>query len=151
VNERALLQIITTLSQKRWKVGLLIEDERGIFDRMWQTHPIPHVERIDLIDELFVEILQRSDAVLGAFFEDDFSEWLAGRIQKNAGRKAVVCTQLDAWLATCGRIKALEFFGHFAMRDYVVPVLLVTAQRALVKNSHFPVEQSWSVRGMETA
>jgi len=149
VNERALLRSITALSQKRWKVGLLIEDESGIFDHMWQAHPIPHIERIDLIDELLVEILQRSDAVMGTFFEDDFNEWLAKRIKKSTDPKAVVCTQLDAWLATCGRIKALEFLGHFAMRDYAVPVLLVTAQRALVKSANFPAEQTWSVKASE--
>jgi hypothetical protein len=151
LDEKALLQIIETLSHKRWKVGLLIEDERGAFDRMWQTHPIPDVERIDLIDELLVDILQRSDAVLGAFYEDDFHEWLAKRIQKMAGRKAVIGTQFDAWLSTCGRIKALEFFKNFAVRDFVIPVLLVTSQHSLVKSSNFPVERLWSVREMEAS
>ena len=150
MNEKDILQCLEILSKKRWKVGLLIEEERGAFDHMWQANQILKVERIDLIDELLTEILQRSDTVLGSFYEDDFHEWLVERIKRNETKLPVICTHLDALLATCRRVKALEFFKNYAVRDYMVPVLLVTAQRSLIKKANFPIEQVWSMGDMES-
>lgn len=129
----------------------MIEDECGGFDRMRVSLRTPEIKIIDLIDELLSEILERSDAELGAFYHDDFHEWLTERTNICKQSKGVVCTQLDAWLATCGRLKSLDFFRNFSRRIYVVPVLLVTAQTSLVKNSDFPEDQVWHVRDMETA
>lgn len=151
LNAEALSEITGNLSDKRKPVGLLIEDERGEFDRMWQTSRISEIELIDLIEELLVDILHRSDSVLGAFYEDDFHDWLAARLIGKESKKPVICAQLDAWLATCGRVKALEFFSNVTMREFVVPVLFVTAQHSLIMSSNFPSDQSWSVRELEAA